>query len=118
MRAIVLGVVIAMAAGVAMADPGWGQLGANSGPFTSKPFYGGATNVGAGYSFGLTSFPDAWAILGGHAIALDGFAATESSAGLGVSASVEKVPDPRDWVGVIVAGPDKWSAYLKVMTGF
>ncbi len=118
MRRIVLVVALVACACVVRGDSGWGQFGANSGPFTTKPFYGGLENFGSGYGVGLTSFPDSMTIIGGHALALDGFAATQSSPAAGLSASLEKVPNPRDWVGVIIAGPDKWSGYLKVMLDF
>ncbi len=118
MRLIILALALILCACAVRGDSGWGAFGANSGPFTAKPFFGGVENFASGYGIGLTSFPNSWPVIGDHAVALDGFAATQSSAAAGLSASIEKVPNPRDWLGVVVSGPDKWSGYLKVMLDF
>jgi hypothetical protein len=116
MRTAILAVLLVALLGVghAQADPSWGLFGANSGAFTAKPFIGGLDNFSAGFGLGITSFPDAWPVIGGHALALDGFASTESTTCAGGSISIEKVPLPRDWAGIILTGPDKFNLYLKV----
>jgi hypothetical protein len=94
----------------------WGSFGDNSGVFVGKPFIGSPTNVSAGVKLGLTSFPDDWTgigkIVAGHALSLDAFESTGASAAAGLSISVDKVPNPTLYGGIIVTGPDKWKFYL------